>query len=397
MSFNIALSGLNASNEEMGVISNNIANSGTTGFKGSRTEFGSVYNGDVAGGVSVVGISQNFSLNGNIQGTGRSLDMALSGDGFFVTKDSKGQSNYTRAGMFSLDRNGYLVTNTGANLQGYNVDLNNNIQLGSVGDIMVSTQPIAAKSTTGIDFTANLDARETDIDTVANPFDPSDSDSYTHTYTTTVFDSLGNEHNVQQYFVKTGPNAWDVHSVVNGVSTPAASSSLTFNPDGTIASGGNYSVPFAPPGANAMNIDVDLSAMSQYGSDFAVTKSSADGYSSGEFADVRVEQDGSIYATYSNGQSLLQGQLVLASFQAPQNLMQVSNTAWQQTFSSGSPLLGVAGQGVFGEIASGALESSNVDLTGELVGLMATQRNYAANTKTLQAVDQLTNTLMQAI
>ncbi|EGQ9284376.1 flagellar basal body protein FlaE [Vibrio parahaemolyticus] len=397
MSFNIALSGLYASGEEMSVISNNIANSNTPGFKGSRAEFGSVYNGKQAGGVQVTGITQNFDLNGSIQGTGRGLDMALSGTGFFVVQDSKGQPSYTRSGMFNTDLNGFVVDGAGSRLQGYGVDANNSIQTGNVTSLQIKTDSIAAKASGQIDFASNLDARAPVIDPLVTPFDPSDSTTYTHTYTTPVYDSLGNQHNVQQFFVKTGPNTWDVHATVNGAAAPAATTAMTFNPDGTISTGGSYSVPFNPPGANPMNINMDLSSLSQYGSDFVVSKSTNDGYSSGEFTGVRIEPDGSVFASYSNGQSLLQGQVVLANFNSPQNLLKTSNTSWQQTYGSGVPVYGTAGTGVFSEIVSGAIEASNVDLTSELVGLMSVQRNYSANTKALSATDQIANTLMQAI
>ncbi|MCY9872317.1 flagellar hook protein FlgE [Vibrio barjaei] len=395
MSFNIALSGLNATSEELGVVSNNIANSGTTGFKGSRTEFGSVYNGGQAGGVQVSAISQNFDKNGSLTGTGRALDLGLSGAGFFVVKDSKGAESYTRNGMFTLDSNGFVTTNTGSRLQGYVTDSNNNIQTGNVGDISVSTAPIAAKASTNVEFISNLDSREPVVDGVVNPFDPTNPDSYTHSFSTPVYDSQGNKHTVTQYFVKTGSNTWDVHAVSNG--STVGTDSITFNTDGTISSGGNYNVTFTPPGASAVNVAMDLSGVTQYASDFAVSTNSADGYTSGQFSNLRIESDGSVFATYTNGQSLLQGQVVLANFSSPQNLLNVSNTEWQQTFGSGSPVYGTAGKGVFGEISSGALEGSNVDLTGELVGLMSAQRNYQANTKSIQAFDQVTQSLFQVI
>ncbi|MGR5448620.1 flagellar hook protein FlgE [Vibrio sp. PNB22_3_1] len=397
MSFNIALSGLYASSEEMGVISNNIANSNTSGFKGERAEFGSVYNGEQAGGVQVTNVTQNFDLNGTILGTGRNLDMALSGAGFFTVRETDGQLSYTRAGSFDTDSNGFIVNNVNSKLQGFPVDANNNLITGNVSDLQVVTANIPALESTSIDFTANIDAQAAVINPVATPFDPMDSATYSHTYTTQVYDSLGSEHNVQQFFVKTGVNTWEVHATINGGAAPVVTNNLTFNADGAVAGGGVYNVAFAPPGANPLSIDIDLSTVSQFGGEFVVSKSQTDGYAAGEYTGVRVEPDGSIFAGYSNGQSLLQGQVVLATFDSPQNLSKVSNTAWQQTFSSGVPLYGAAGTGVFSEISSGAIESSNVDLTNELVGLMSVQRNYTANTKSLQAVDQITSTLMQAI
>ncbi|WP_234494319.1 flagellar hook protein FlgE [Vibrio maritimus] len=415
MSFSIALSGLNASNSELNTISNNIANVSTSGFKESRTEFASVYSGSEAGGVEVVGVSQNFEKSGTVTGTGRSLDMALSGNGFFVLEDNKGQTLYTRSGIFNMNADGQIIANNGAALKGYSVDGNNNLMLGSVGTVQISTASLQAKATDSIDFVANLDARE-NVPTSAT-FDPTDSNSYNHSYTTPVFDSLGNPHTVSQYFVKTAnTNEWNLYVYVDGVQADLDGSgtadasdveTVVFGNDGTLDLGaasntltvdGNYNIPVTlAPVASNLDINVDLASITQYGSDFVVSKNSPNGYTSGDYASVRMENDGKIYATYTNGQSQLQGQVVLANFASPQNLIKTSDTAWLQSFSSGTPVLGTAGSGVFGDLTSGALEGSNVDLTSELVALMTAQRNYQANTKSISTSDQLTQALFNVV
>ncbi|WP_165311076.1 flagellar hook protein FlgE [Vibrio ziniensis] len=398
MSFSIALSGLNASNQELSTISNNIANSGTTGFKESRTEFGSVYNGGKAGGVQVNAISQNFDALGSISSTGRTLDMALTGGGFFVTQESNGQLSYTRNGAFSMNSSGYIVTSAGSCLQGYQVDANNNLLEGSIGNLKIDSASLPAKATDSMTFTSNLDSRSDIIDTATYPFDTSDSNSYSNSYTTPVYDSLGNEHTLTQYFVKTGENEWAIHAVVDGdTSNIITESPVTFDTTGKLTSNTSYTITASAAGANGLNINVDISSMSQYGSDFVVSTNSANGYTAGEFSDIRIESNGMVYATYSNGQSLLQGQVVLASFAAPQELLQSTSTSWTQTYGSGNPVYGIPGSGQFGELASGALESSNVDLTEELVSLMTAQRNYQANTKTISTSDQLMQSLFNAV
>ncbi|GMQ45789.1 flagellar hook protein FlgE [Vibrio sp. 10N] len=408
MSFSIALSGLNASNSELNTISNNIANVSTTGFKESRTEFASVYSGSEAGGVEVVGVSQNFEKSGTVTGTGRSLDMALSGNGFFVLEDSKGQTLYTRSGIFNMNADGVITANNGAALQGYPDDGNDNLLLGSVGTIQVSTASLKAKMTDNIEFVANLDARE---QAPTAPFDYSDSSTYNHSYTTPIYDSLGNSHTVSQYFVKTDSNEWKVHVLVDGKSIDASNDLvdadsfptqinkvIKFGANGTLLSGDSYDVTFDPDnGSKPVTLNIDLSSVTQYGSDFVVSKNSPNGYTSGDYASVRMENDGKIYATYTNGQSQLQGQVVLANFASPQNLIKTSDTAWLQSFSSGTPVLGTAGSGVFGDLTSGALEGSNVDLTSELVALMTAQRNYQANTKSISTSDQLTQALFNVV
>ncbi len=420
MSFNIALSGLNASNTELNTISNNIANVSTTGFKGSRTEFASVYNAGQAGGVSVSSISQDFDSMGSITGTGRNLDMAITGGGFFVTKDSTGQNVYTRSGIFNTAADGSITTSSGAVLQGYTVDDNNNLQTGQIADLVVNTAGLPAQATGNISFVANLDATAESVTpnmipdpaepllptdpgypslplVDENAFDPETPSSFTSSYTTQVYDSLGNPHTVTQYFVKTDENQWDVHTIIDGNAAAASTSTIEFNTDGSLKTGSAYQVGFQPAGADPMNIDIDLAGTTQYGNNFVVSQNNPDGYTSGEFNSIAVGDDGSIYAMYTNGQSQLQGQVVLADFASPQGLTQVSGTGWTQSFSSGEALYGTAGVGTFGSIASGALEGSNVDLTESLVNLMTAQRNYQANTKTITTSNDLTQALFNAV
>ncbi|MGR5169662.1 flagellar hook protein FlgE [Vibrio owensii] len=399
MSFNIALSGLDATNTELNTISHNIANASTYGFKGGRTEFAAVYNGMQPGGVEVASISQNFDKNGSVTGTGRAMDLAINGSGFFVTKDHMGQMLYTRAGVFGTDKNNFVTANNGAKLQGYSVDNNANLQTGSVGDIKVSTSSLNAKATDNLDFVANFDASATAVDQAIYPFDSSDPNSFNSSYTTKVYDSLGNSHTVTQYFTKTSDNEWQVNVEVDGApTTPATAQAVQFNTDGTLASPtGSFNVAFPAAGANAMSIDISLNGSTQFGAAFGVSTNNPNGYTSGELAGVRVEDNGMVYATYTNGQSQLQGQVVLADFANTQGLSKVSGTAWTQSFSSGAPIMGVPGTGTLGDLTPGALEGSNVDLTSELVALMTAQRNYQANAKTISTNDKLTQALFNAV
>ncbi|RSD32948.1 flagellar hook protein FlgE [Vibrio pectenicida] len=398
MSFNIALSGLDATNTELNTISHNIANASTYGFKGARTEFAAVYNGMQPGGVEVASISQNFDKNGSVTGTGRAMDLAINGGGFFVTKDSAGQLLYTRSGVFNTDRDNYVMSNTGAKLQGYSVDGNNNLLTGVTGDIKLSTSSLAAQATDKMAFIANFDATNESIDTALNPFDSDNTKSFHSSYTTKVFDSQGKPHTVTQYFTKTSDNSWQVNAQVDGGKAVVSNITMTFNPDGSLATPTSaYQVAFPATGANPVSIDIDLSGSTQFGTEFGVSTNNPNGYTSGELAGVRVEDNGMVYATYTNGQSQLQGQLVLANFANPQGLSTVSGTAWTQSFSSGAPVVGVPGSGTLGELTPGALEGSNVDLTSELVNLMTAQRNYQANAKTISTNDKLTQALFNAV
>lgn len=395
MSFNIANSGLNAITEQLNSISNNIANSGTVGYKSSRAEFASIYAQSQPLGVSVTGVTQSISRGGGINSTGNALDLAISGNGFFVVKDAGGAVNYTRAGYFGLNNEGFIANNQGNKLQGYPVDAAGNLQVGSVTDLQVSSGSIPAKATDQLDFSANFDARS-EKPTIT-PFDPAQKDSYNTSYTTQVYDSLGREHTLTQYFVKTDDNQWQIYYSVDGqqLSAPV---DMEFNTNGSMISPtGPVNVNCPITGAEALNLTVNYANSSQYGSDFSVSKNSATGYASAERTGIQVDKDGSVYATYSNGERMLQGQLVLANFTNPNGLAAQDGTSWSQTSESGMPIIGAPGSGLLGAIQAGALEGSNVDLTSELVNLMTAQRNYQANTKVISTNDSMMQSLFQAI
>ena len=209
MSFNIALTGLNAVSSQLNTISNNIANVGTVGFKSSRTEFGSLYSGTQAMGVSVLGKTQSMSLGGSHFATGDKLNLAISEGGFFVTRNTNGDINYTRAGAFGKDRENYLIDASGQYLQGYPIDAAGNLQVGTVGDLRLQNGNLPAKATDKIDFVTNLDASKPVVS--VTPFDPNNINSYTDTQTSPVYDSQGKQHSLTQYFVKTGDNTWETY------------------------------------------------------------------------------------------------------------------------------------------------------------------------------------------
>lgn len=400
MSFSIATSGLNAVTEQLNAISNNIANSGTVGFKSGRAEFSALYAESQPLGVGVSAVTQSITKGGSISSTGTALDLAINGNGFFMVRDSAGTTAYTRAGYFGTDSSGNLVNNLGMYLQGYPVDANGTLQVGTISNLTISSGSIPAKATESIDFTANLDARAEVPAT--SPFDPKDNTSYNNSYTTQVYDSLGREHTLNQYFVKTGENEWEVHYYMDDKPVTSGGvdqvQKLTFNSQGILTNpSGSVALTADIAGADSITIDMSYNGTSQYGSDFSVSKNKGDGYASGERTGQAIDEDGSVYATFSNGERLLQGQLVLANFTNPNGLQSQDGTTWAQTASSGAPLTGTPGSGLLGSIVSGALESSNVDLTSELVGLMTAQRNYQANTKVISTNDSMMSALFQAV
>lgn len=404
MSFSIATSGLNAISQQLGAISNNIANTGTVGYKSGRAEFAALYAQSQPLGVGVSGVTQSITRGGNIVSSGNALDLAISGNGFFVVRDSSGTTSYTRAGYFGTDKDGNLVNNLGMNMQGYPVDAKGNLQVGTVSNLSIKSGTIPAKATEQIGFVANFDANAkvcVDGNGKQLAFDEKDDSSYNNTYTTQVFDSLGREHTLTQYFVKNGDNDWSIHLRLDGqpLSTPANSTiDVKFSSSGlltqpTEATDLNINVAGAAP----LAMQINYNGATQYGSGFSVSRNQGDGYASGERTGQQVDEKGYVYATFSNGERMLQGQLILANFANPNGLQAQDGTTWAQTGSSGTPLIGAPGSGLLGFIKSSALEESNVDLTSELVGLMSAQRNYQANTKVISTNDHMMNALMQAV
>ncbi|MCS6099591.1 flagellar hook protein FlgE [Shewanella baltica] len=395
MSFNIALSGLQATTQDLNTISNNIANASTSGFRGGRSEFASIYNGGQAGGVGVMSTSQNFSKGGSLTYTGRQLDMGIQGEGFFVLKGNDGGAMYARAGMFHKDSEGFITDPVGSRLQGYSVNATGKIQQGNVGDLQVQTASLAAKATTKVGLVSNLDAR---VDPIAVAFDPKDINTYHSIGTTSVYDSLGTEHVVTQYYVKTAPNEWTVNYTLDGATLPDKTT-LKFDSKGILdpaATKQAFDLAL-PNGASNLKFDINFDKSTQYAAKYNNSSLSQDGYTSGELKGVRLDDNGMLYGTYTNGQDQLQGQVILANFSNPNGLSAVSNNAWVATNTAGQAITGSPSTGTMGTVTGGYLEGSNVDTTAEMVNLMSAQRNYQSNAKVLDVNSTMQQALLNAI
>ena len=403
MSFNTALSGIQAASADLGIIGNNVANAATTGFKSSRAEFADVYasllgasDTTIGSGVRLQNVAQQFA-QGNVTFTNNALDLAISGSGFFQL-DSSGATIYSRAGNFSLDRDGYVVNNDGATLMARSADSSGAIT-GAVGPLQLDSSYVAPNPTTALSANINFDAREPETDSswalVGGVPDPA---GYSRSTSTTIYDSLGNDHTVGLYFSKldplTNPNEWNVRTIIDG--TLVDTTAVTFNTDGSYNAPALLPITFNPTGGATVpqSFDIDLSNSTQYGSDFAVNSLSQDGYTSGQLLGVTIDKEGIIFARYSNGQSQARGQIVLANFANVQGLQPLGDTAWAETFASGAPVVSEPGTAGLGLIQSSALEDSNVDLTDQLVRMIEAQRNFQANAQTIQAEDAVTQTII---
>lgn len=400
MSFSQGVSGLGVAAANLDVIGNNIANSGTIGFKSAAATFQDIYAGSRIGlGASVSGVVQNFT-QGVTQTSSRPLDVAiLSGDGFFRMTSTSGEVMYTRNGQFTKDKDGFIVNSGGLRLTGYGVNASGGINGGTPSAIQIPTQAMTPNATTSVDAEFNLDARNT-VPT-KTPFDATDSATFNYSNAAgPIYDSLGNAHDLSVYFVKTGANAWSVYGTADGAPIGAVPlANMTFDTNGnlTAPAGGAITLPalnFAN-GSSPVNINVDLSGTTQFGTANGMSKLSQDGYTSGVLTSFSINPDGTITGKFSNEQSKLMGQVVLSSFANPNGLEPKGDNMYAETQGSGSALTSTPGEGTKqGSLAAGALEASNVDLTAELVNLIVAQRNYQANAQTVKTQDQVMQTLM---
>ncbi len=417
MPFQVSLSGLDASSSALDVVANNIANSQTTGFKNSRVGFADVYatgslnlsSLQTGEGVAIAGINQQFT-QGNITQTGNNLDLAMSGQGFFTLHDASGYS-YTRNGTFSVNNTGFVVNATNQRVQVYPALATGGFNTGALADLQLNTSQSAPNATSNAAVNLNLPANATAP--VNTPFLPTDPASYNNTTSTAVYDSLGNQHTATFFFIATGtPNRWNVAMTIDGTllnataANPTGVQPFNFSSTGTVTTPANstFVIPAAgsgaaayqpTTGANPMTLTINMSGSTQYGNQFGVNTITQDGFSTGQLTTIAVNGTGIVSAKYTNGRSLELGQLAISSFPDPQGLAPLGNSNWAETFASGAVIHGTAQSANLGTIKSGALESSNVDLTKELVNMITAQRAFQANAQMITTDSQITQTILQ--
>ena len=403
MSFRIALSGLNAASSDLNVTANNIANTSTTGFKSSRAEFAELFAVSSAGvsntqtgqGVKVSNVAQQFA-QGNIDFTDSSLDVAISGQGFFILSDG-GALAYTRAGAFRADQDGYIVNAEGKRLQVYQPAASGGFNTGALSDLQLVANESPPAATSLVDIVANLPAAATPP--TNGTFDPSDPSSYNNATSLSIYDSLGAAHTGTLYFTKTAtPNQWTAQLYVDGTAVGTPQTLEYSNTGALVTPGGNGQLVFPAytpaTGAAPINLTLDVSRTTQYGATFGVNSLTQDGYTTGRLIGMDIGSTGVVQARFTNGRSIPLGQVALANFANPQGLQQLGDTNWAETFSSGQSLRGQAGASGFGMLQSGALEASNVDITEQLVNMITAQRNFQANAQMISTADQVTQTII---
>ena len=431
MSFYTALSGLKASQTDLSVISNNIANVGTTAFKRSNTEFGDLVSSSpmqsagIAGqGTRLRGIAQQFT-QGGLAASERSLDLAISGQGFFMTRasSSNAQVAYTRNGAFSVDANRFITDSSGAYLQVLPTDSAGTVTANGITAVRSVQLPLTSgtsQSTQNVDlavtFPAAADVPSTrSVYSATNPyqFDRNDANSYNQSTTTTVYDATGTAFPMTTYYIRenipsgaTTTTTWTAHTFVgdtevsydSAAATQPAPLTLTFDATGAkTAPSATISITgVSPTGASApLAFDLTYGASTkQAAAPFTLTSFDQDGFAAGSLDNVSVGADGLIVATFSNGDTQALGKIVVATFSNPEGLRQLGDSKWSTTGISGEPVIGEANSNGAGQIQSGAIEQANVDITEELVALIQAQRNFSANAKAIEAANTMTQTIV---
>ncbi|MDX2275769.1 MAG: flagellar hook protein FlgE [Hyphomonadaceae bacterium] len=437
------VSGLSANSSALAVISDNIANVNTIGFKRGDVSFSALVNAQNsnttynAGGVMPL-TSRQISLQGSLEQSRSTTDLAISGDGFFIVSGNNQQLQnggsvlFTRSGSFTVDAQGYLVNSQGLYLQGWPVDSSGSVtssptSLSAIQPVNIAGVGGLAEATTSVGINANLNSGQTDYAGAYDPDNPGDMarGDITPQFESSleIYDSLGQARSIALGFIKLGPNSWAVEayarpasSITDGTTVGddnegglIAAGVITFNTDGTVQSitgpGGGSTVPDisgqfsigwdATTGAAAQDITIDLnSGMTQFANSFGVTSVTTDGVPPGDLVGLVLQDGGMLTAQFSNGRSRALYQIPLATFLNPNGLRAESGGTYRTTLDSGLYNINAADAGGAGKIVSGALEASNVDLAMEFTNLITTQRAYSAASRIITTADQMLEELL---
>jgi flagellar hook protein FlgE len=410
------VSGLAAQGEALGVISDNIANANTTGFKHSRAEFQDVVakslkgilGGNQIGRGVKIGAVNPIMTQGNIDATEKATDLAISGEGHFVLRGSDGES-YTRDGSFHFDKEGYLTSNDNQRVQGFEADEKGNI-VNKMSDIKFPRALIPAKATNKIKMDLNLDSR---LEANRKVFDPADPHT-TSDYSTGIemYDSQGNKHLLTMFFNKSADRQWDVHGMCDGREVQGGqpgkmaevyAGKLTFTTDGKLDTQTQSKSAFNFLGGALQNQQIKISfgdsittdkgkgldGSKQYGKESDLISWSQDGSAAGTISALSFNDDGVLTALYTNGEASDLAQVALAKFENPESLFKVGNNRFKEARESGPASIGKANRAGRGKLFAKSLERSTVDLALEFVNLIQNQRGFQANAKTITTSDEL--------
>ncbi len=409
LSFSTALSGLRASSDSLGVTGNNIANANTTAYKSSTISFADVYLADggsdvqIGQGVRSSRTNTNFS-QGGLNDSAINTHAAIRGNGFFVVMDENSNIAFTRAGDFTLDREGYLVTPSGQRVQGFTA---------TDGLVLSGTQLSAIKAPVG-ETVAPSDTTQAAFRMNLNSDDPTGTN---FSAPVQVYDSKGVARTLNIEFAKQADGSYTANATLDGNAAQisidgaagAASGSLTFDSDGMLLT--PTSLTILPDqtqldGATLPSIDIALRQtnpdgtpgapnITNYALRSSVAATEQDGYPAGNPVSFTINTDGVLLGNFSNGKTRAVGQLAIASFNAQSELRHVGDNLMVETLGSGQATIGTAGTSGRGEVMGSALEQSNVDIATEFTGLIVAQRSFQANSRVISTISQTLQELLQ--
>jgi flagellar hook protein FlgE len=409
-----AVSGLQIHQTMLDVIGNNIANTNTVGYKSQTVQFqdllyqnlrtgsvsangGGVNPEQIGFGALVGSINSNF-LTGTLEPTGRNLDLAIQGSGFFVVNN--GQSDlFTRAGRFDLDQQGFVVDSaTGFRLQ----------RTGTVGEGTATTPPfqVSGDNDIHIPLGAGISGQPTGTVTLRGNLSASLGTGETFTTAIQIFDTQGTEHPLSLTFTKTATNTFSLDaSVAGGTVTGTPVTGITFNANGTLQSPAtasiNLSFPPGLPGTQAVTLQLGTAGqadgLAQFGGASTAAAISQDGSAAGTLVSFSVDVTGTFQGVFSNGVNLPLAQLALARFANQGGLNREGQNLFSQTVSSGPALIGTPQSGELGAIQGGALEGSNVNVSTEFTRLIIAQRGFQVNARTVSVSNDLLQELANLI
>ncbi len=418
---NTGAGGLDANSLELSVIGDNIANASTIGFKSSRAVFQDQLARTILGqGPAQVGLGtrvqavQRIITQGSLLTTARATDVAIDGNGLFMVQgafNGRTARYYTRNGQFTLDKDGFLTNLYGLKVQGFAADATGKVGT-ALGDLQIGTSSSAPLATSTVTMRANLQA-DAPIVGAFNVATPTTTSNYATSVA--VYDSLGRAHQVDTYFRRTGNGAWEYHSLtdggglnggVAGTPTEIASGNITFGTNGQLTGVIPGPGTFSPLGATApqpltLNFGTSTAAggtgldgLTQFANPSVSSFMGQDGYPSGDLASVSVNTQGQMIGAFTNGHERVIGQIGIAKFTAEEKMERVGGNLYVGTIDAGTPTIGTPGTGGYGSVVAGALEQSNVDMSSEFVRMIAAQRGFQANAKTLSTADNLLAELM---
>lgn len=400
-----SVSGMAAQSNALSTIGENIANSGTTGYKRATSEFETLLGGGAAasyesGGVKT-DIRYGIAAQGTLETTTSATDLAINGNGFFVVSNN-GQGSYlTRAGSFVPDSTGNLVNAAGYDLMGYKVAADGTSS-STLSVVNVSNNTLQAVATTSGTLTANLPSTATSVAAASLPSTNTAGAVYTDKTSVTVYDNLGQSDVMDVYLTKTGDNTWQAvaykqsDAAAGGgfpySSSAVGSANLTFDPTtGSLTSGSAKTLSIAVPNGNTAA--VDLSGMTQLATGFSVTTATANGNAPSRLDHIKIGNDGTLTSVYTSGAQVATYKIPLATVESPDNLTPLNGNVYETSTNSGTMILSTPTTGGTGSIVSDALEQSTVDLATELTNMIQAQRGYEANSKVLQSASDLLSVL----